>query len=123
MNIALWVAQALLAAIFAGSGVAKSILSKEKLIASGQTGVAPFPLPVLRVVAATEVLGAVGLIAPVATGVAPILTPLAAVGLAIVMVGAGCSHWSLGERKQVFGVNLVLFAICAFVMVGRLAIR
>lgn len=58
---------------------------------------------------------------PRATGIAPVLTPTAAVGLALVMVGAACSHWSLGERKQVFGVNLVLFLACAFVAISRFA--
>ncbi|MFD9418483.1 hypothetical protein ACFWC9_27720 [Streptomyces goshikiensis] len=45
-------AQGLLAAVFMGSGFLKSTQTKEKMIAAGQTGVAPFPLPVIRVVAA-----------------------------------------------------------------------
>lgn len=121
MNISLWVAQGLLAAVFLASGIAKATMSKERLIASGQSGVAPFPLPFIRFIAAAEILGAVGLILPEATQHAPILTPLAAAGLAIIMIGAAFSHWSLGERKQVFSVNLVLFLICVFVLIGRLA--
>lgn len=120
MNIALWIAQSLLALVFLVSGLAKATMSKERLIATGQTGVAPFPLPFIRVIAVLELLGAIGLIVPQATGVAPVLTPLAAGGLAIIMVGAGFSHWSLGERVQVFGVNLVLFAISVFVVLGHL---
>lgn len=120
MNIALWIAQSLLALVFLSSGLAKATLGKERLIATGQTGVAPFPLAVIRAVAVLELLAAIGLIVPQATGVTPVLTPLAAVGLALVMVGAGFSHWSLGERVQVFGVNLVLFLISAFVVFGRL---
>jgi uncharacterized membrane protein YphA (DoxX/SURF4 family) len=119
MNATLWTVQILLAMVFLASGTAKSTLGKEKLIASGQTGVAPFPLRWIRVIARLEILGAIGLIAPGAVGVALALTPLAAVGLALVMVGAAISHWSLGERKQVFGVNLVLFLACAFVAIGR----
>jgi uncharacterized membrane protein YphA (DoxX/SURF4 family) len=119
MNIALWVTQVILAATFAVSGTLKSVQSKERMIATGQTGVAPFPLPVIRGVAACELLAVVGLILPWSTGVAPVLTPLAAVGLAVVMVGAAVSHWSLREYKQVFGVNLVLLLACAFVAVGR----
>jgi uncharacterized membrane protein YphA (DoxX/SURF4 family) len=119
MNIALWVTQVILAATFAVSGTLKSVQSKERMIATGQTGVAPFPLPVIRGVAACELLAVVGLILPWSTGVAPVLTPLAAVGLAVVMVGAAVSHWSLREYKQVFGVNLVLLLACAFVAAGR----
>jgi uncharacterized membrane protein YphA (DoxX/SURF4 family) len=121
MNIALWCAQVLLAAVFLASGSTKSVMSKQRMIASGQTGVAPFPLPVIRLTAACEVLAAIGLIAPWWTGIAPVLTPLAAVGLSIVMVGAGLSHASLREYKQVFGVNLVLLLVCLFVAVGRFA--
>jgi uncharacterized membrane protein YphA (DoxX/SURF4 family) len=121
MTVALWTAQILLGLVFLASGLAKSTMSKEKLVASGQTGVAPFPLRWIRVIAALEILGVAGLILPGALGVAAVLTPIAAVGLALVMVGAAFSHWSLGERRQVFGVNLVLFVACAFVAVGRFA--
>lgn len=119
MNIALWIVQALLAAVFALSGTAKLTQSKEKLIATGQTGVAPFPMPVVRVTAALEVLAAIGLIVPWAAGIAPVLTPLAAVGIILVMIGAAWSHWTLREYKQVFGVNLVIALAAAFVASGR----
>ncbi|HEY5223413.1 MAG TPA: DoxX family protein [Microbacteriaceae bacterium] len=120
MNIALWIAQGLLAATFLWSGIAKSTMAKERLIATGQTGVAPFPLLFIRVIAALELVGAIGLILPQATGIVPILTPLAAVGLAVIMCGAAVSHWSLHEYKQVFAVNLLLFLVCLFVVLGRL---
>jgi len=120
MNTALWIAQTLLALVFLGSGLAKATMSKERLIASGQTGVAPFPISVIRVIAVLEILGAIGIVVPQATGIAVVLTPLAAVGFAVVMIGAAISHWSLGERAQVFGVNLVLFLISVFVVLGRL---
>lgn len=119
MNIALWIAQALLALVFVGSGLAKATMTRQRLVATGQTGVAPFPMPLIRTIAAFELLGAIGLIVPQVTGIAPMLTPLAAAGLAVLMIGAAVSHWSLGERKQVFGVNLVLFLVCVFVVVGR----
>ncbi|WP_331721104.1 DoxX family protein [Streptomyces sp. NBC_00454] len=119
MNIALWIAQGLLAAVFLGSGFLKSTQTKEKMIATGQTGVAPFPLPVIRVVAALEIAAALGLIVPRLTGIAPVLTPLAAIGLAAVMIGAAVAHWSLREYKQVFGANMLLLLVCLFVALGR----
>jgi uncharacterized membrane protein YphA (DoxX/SURF4 family) len=118
MEIALWLVQGLLAAVFLGSGIAKSTMSKERMIATGQTGVAPFPLPVIRLTAAAEVLAAIGLVLPGLVGIGEVLTPLAAVGLMVVMVGAALSHASLREYPQV-GANAVLFALALFVAVGR----
>jgi uncharacterized membrane protein len=64
MNGLLWALQASLAAIFSVSGLAKISRPKERLIASGQTGVAPFPVPVIRVTAFCELLGAIGILVP-----------------------------------------------------------
>jgi hypothetical protein len=117
-NASLWVLQVAVAAVFLFSAVTKGTWSKEKLVARGQTGVAPVPLPLLRLVAAAELLGVLGLILPWSTGVAPILTPLAATGLAVVMVGAATIHLRLGEPRTALG-NLVILASCAAVAVGR----
>jgi uncharacterized membrane protein YphA (DoxX/SURF4 family) len=121
MTIALWIAQALAAAAFLYSGIAKSFMSKERLIAVGQTGIAPFPIPFIRVIAWLEIAGVLGLILPQATGIAVLLTPVAAVGLAVIMIGAAFAHGSLREFAQIFGVNLVLFLLCAFIAIGRFA--
>jgi uncharacterized membrane protein YphA (DoxX/SURF4 family) len=130
MNIALWVVQVVLAALFLVSGLLKGSRSKERLVASGQTGVAPFPLGVIRLTAYAELLAAVGLILPRLTGVAPVLTPLAAGGLAVVMIGAMLSHGTLLRRDRAAGrgnrearnvaANVVILALCVFVVVGRL---
>lgn len=116
--MALWIGQGILAVVFFGSGLAKLVMSKERLIATGQTGVAPFPLPVIRLTAASEILAAFGLILPRLLDIAPVLTPLAAVGLMIVMVGAALSHASLKEYPQV-ALNFALFLLALFVAVGR----
>lgn len=118
MSETLWVVQVLLAVVFLASGALKSTMSKERLIATGQTGIAPFPLPVIRLTAICEVLAAVALVLPGLVGIAEVLTPLAAIGLMIVMVGAAVSHTSLREYPQV-GVNVLLFALALFVTVGR----
>jgi uncharacterized membrane protein YphA (DoxX/SURF4 family) len=121
MNVALWIGQGLLAVIFLGSGSLKISMSKEKLIASGQTGVAPFPLPVIRLTAACELLAVLGLVLPRLTGVAPILTPVAAFGLVIVMIGATASHLSLREPRQA-GATTLIPLICVLTAVGRLTL-
>jgi uncharacterized membrane protein YphA (DoxX/SURF4 family) len=130
MNIALWTVQILLAAVFLGSGMVKGTQPKDKLIATGQTGVAPFPLPVIRLTAFAELLAAIGLVLPWLTGIARVLTPVAAACLIIVMIGAMASHTTLLRADRAAGrgnrearnvaANLVLTALCLFVVVGRL---
>jgi uncharacterized membrane protein YphA (DoxX/SURF4 family) len=119
MNIALWAGQLILAAVFAVSGTAKFTMARERLLATGQTGIAMFPMPVVRFTAAMEVLAAVGLVAPWLSGIATILTPLAAAGLCVVMIGAAWAHSRLREPRAV-AANTLLFALSAFVMLGRL---
>jgi hypothetical protein len=118
MNVALWICQGLLALTCAVSGSLKSTMSMDRMLATGQTGVRDFPLPLIRVVAACELLAALGLVLPWSTGVAPVLTPLAACGFAVIMAGAAVSHSRLREPGSV-AANAVLFALCAFVAVGR----
>jgi uncharacterized membrane protein YphA (DoxX/SURF4 family) len=126
MNTTLWIAQILLAALFLGSGLAKSTMSSERMRATGQTGAAALPLPVVRLTAICELLAVVGLIVPRLVDIAPSLTGWAAVGLAVVMVGAMVSHSRLavtqGNSKEWrnVGANVVILAVCVFVALGRL---
>lgn len=118
MNLTLWILQGLLAVVFAYSGLAKSTMSRQRLIASGQTGIALFPMPVVRVTAVSELLAVIGLLLPWASGTARVLTPLAAVGLCVVMIGAASSHTRLREPWAV-AANVLLFAAALTVAVGR----
>ncbi|OBF61576.1 DoxX family protein [Mycobacterium sp. 852002-53434_SCH5985345] len=118
MNLLLWTLQVALAALFAASGLAKISQPKDRLIASGQTGVTPFPLPVIRVTAFCELLGAIGIVLPRLVGIAAFLTPLAAFGFAIVMVGAIGSHAYLREPRNV-AATVTIFAAAVTVAVGR----
>ena len=121
MNAMLWTLQAVLAAIFTASGLAKISQPKDRLIASGQTGVAPFPLPVIRVTAFCELLGAIGILLPRLVGVAEFLTPAAAGGFAIVMVGAMASHAYLREPRNV-ALTVAIFIAAVTVAVGRVLV-
>ena len=118
MNPLLWTLQGSLAAIFIASGLAKISQPKDRLIASGQTGVTPFPVPVIRVTAFCELLGAIGIVAPRLVGVAEFLTPAAAGGFAIVMVGAIASHAHLREARNV-AATVAIFIAAVTVSVGR----
>lgn len=119
MNMAIWAVQLTLAAVFAVSGTAKLTMTRQRLLATGQTGVAMFTMPVVRFTAAMELLAVVGLVAPSLTGIGQALTPLAAAGLCAVMIGAAWAHTRLHEPRSV-AVNTVLFGLAAFVVVGHL---
>lgn len=119
MNIALWAAQLILAAAFGASGTAKLTMTRERMLATGQTGVAMFPMQAVHFTAVMELLAVVGLVAPGLIGVGQVLTPLAAAGLCAVMIGAAWAHTRLHEPRSV-ALNTVLFGLAAFVMLGRL---
>ncbi|WP_433527109.1 DoxX family protein [Nocardia pseudovaccinii] len=120
MNIALWIGQIVLAVVFTASGIAKATQSKEKLVEMGQTGVAVFPKPVVRLTAYAELLGVIGIIVPWWTGIAPVLTPLAAVGFAVVMIGAISSHIRLREPRNI-AITTTILVIAVLVAIGRFA--
>lgn len=118
MNIALWILQLLLALGFAASAVMKGTWDRERLVQSGQTGVQGLPIPLIRFIAVSEALGALGLILPMASGIAPSLTVFAALGLAVIMMlGAGV-HLILREPRNVT-TCVVILAVCLLVAFGR----
>jgi hypothetical protein len=119
MNVMLWSAQVILAAVFSYSSFTKGFWSRARLLAAGQTGVAGVPLPLLRFVAGAEFLGVLGLLGPGLVGVWPMATPLAALGLAIVMIGAAAIHVAQNELR-VAVLNMALLLLAAFVCVGRI---
>jgi uncharacterized membrane protein YphA (DoxX/SURF4 family) len=120
MNTITWIFTGVLAVVFTISGVLKSTMSRARLISSGQTGIAPFPMPLIRLVAVCELLAVAGLLAPWLTDTARILTPLAAVGLVFVMIGAATSHSSLREPRST-AANAIFRALAAFVAAARFA--
>jgi uncharacterized membrane protein YphA (DoxX/SURF4 family) len=118
MNLALWIVAIVLAAVFAGSGLMKQFVPKDKLVTAGQGWAQGFNPTSIRLIGLAEILGAIGLVLPGAVHIAPILVPLAAVGLALVMVGAVVVHARRNETVNV-AVNLVLIALAVFVAWGR----
>ncbi len=117
MGIALWVAQVLLAVAFLGAGATKLSQPKEKL-AKNMAWVEDFSQPVVRLIGAVEVLGAIGVVLPALTGILPWLTPLAALGLVLLMVGAALTHLRRTEYGNI-AMNVVLLVLAAFVAYGR----
>jgi hypothetical protein len=119
MNLALWIVAIVLAAAFAGSGLIKLFVPKDKLVNSGQGWAQDFSPRSIQLIGVVEVLGAAGLILPAVTHIAPILVPSAAIGLVLVMVGAGVVHARRNEAMNI-AVNVVLLALAVFVAWGRL---
>ena len=119
MNLALWIIAIVLAVAFAGSGLMKLVVPKDKLVTAGQGWAQDYSSTNIRLIGLVEVLGAVGLVLPAALHIAPILVPLAAVGLALVMVGAVVVHARRKEPMNIV-VNVVLIVLAVIVAWGRL---
>jgi len=115
MNIALWIIQALLAALFLFAGGMKLVMPVEDILKQ-----MPLPLPgwFLRFTAVVELLGGIGLILPWLLNIKPGLTPLAAAGLVIVMIGATVYALAAGEIASVL-LPLVVGILAGFVAYGR----
>jgi uncharacterized membrane protein YphA (DoxX/SURF4 family) len=118
MNLALWIIATVLAVAFAGSGLMKLVVPKDKLVTAGQGWAQDYNPTNIRLIGLVELLGAVGLVLPAAVHIAPILVPLAAVGLALVMVGAIVVHARRKEPMNI-AVNVVLIALAVVVAFGR----
>jgi len=116
MNIALWIAAGLLAALNLAAGVMKLAQPRDKL-AESMAWAAHFSDNAVRAIGALEILGAIGLVLPAVTGIAPVLVPLAAVGLALMQVGASISN-ARYEPNRV-PLNVVLILLSLFVAWGR----
>jgi len=113
MNRALWVIQALLAALFLYAGGIKFYLPIEEMAKQVQLS-GTF----LRFIGVCEVLGGVGLVVPWWTGKHRWLTPLAAAGLIVIMIGAvTVTAVYIGPKDAIFPA--VAGVLLAFVVYGR----
>ena len=113
MNVALWIIQVLLAALFIFSGGMKLVLPIEKM----QDPVA-LPGLFLRFIGVCELLGGIGLILPSLLRIRPGLTPLAAAGLVVIMIGAVViSAMYMGVASAL--IPLLVGILAAFIAYGR----
>ena len=117
MNIALWIAQVLLALLFGMAGMMKTF----------QTSKAKGQLPwaknrsdrFVQFIGISEILGAVGLILPMLTGILPWLTPIAAIGLSLIQLLAIFTEHLPKKEYNVIPVNIILLAFAVFIIAGR----
>ncbi|RTE06423.1 DoxX family protein [Paenibacillus whitsoniae] len=117
MNIALWIAQILLAAMFLMGGLMKT--TQVAKVKSTMPWAKNASNGYVRFIGLSELLGAIGLIVPYATGIALVLTPIAAIGLGIIMVLAISVH-ARQKENQAVAMNIVLLALAIFVAIGRM---
>jgi putative oxidoreductase len=120
MNIALWIAQGLLAAMYLAAGILKTFQTAKarEQMSWAKNRSDGF----IRFVGTSELLGALGLILPLVTGVLPWLTVLAALGLTLIQFLAIFTEHLPKKEYNVIPVNIVLLALAAFVVVGRWAL-
>lgn len=119
MNVALWIAAGLLAAVLLVS-TSKMFVPRERIAAVGRAGewVMDFSPGALRAIGTLEILGAAGLILPAVLDVAPVLVPVTAVCVALLFVGAATMRLRRGERLTILA-DLAYLALAVFVAWGR----
>lgn len=120
MNIASWIVQVLLAAMFGMAGAMKTfqIAKAKEQLPWAKNRSDGF----VRFVGTSELLGALGLILPLLTGILPWLTPVAAIGLILIQLLAIFTEHLPKKEYNVIPVNIVLIALAVFVVIGRWAL-
>lgn len=119
MNIALWIVQGLLAAMYLMAGSMKAFQPAKVRENPQMTWAHSRPDGFIRFVGTAELLGALGLILPMLTGILPWLTPIAAAGLTLIQVLAIFTEHLPKKEFNVIPVNVVLLGLAVFVIVGR----
>jgi len=119
MIIAVWIVSGLLALVYLGAGAMKLVSPKERLV-KNMAWVEDFSAPVVKLIGALEILGALGLVLPVLLNIAPVLTPLAASGLVALQLVAIIVHLRRSERMIV--PNAVLLLLALFVALARFGV-
>ena len=114
MNVALWILQALLGALFVFSGVMKFVMSVEEMTKQMPS----MPGWFLHFIGVCEILGGLGLILPGLVRIRTGLTPLAAACLVIIMIGATVVSAMIGPVAMAL-LPLLVGLLLAFVAYGR----
>ena len=119
MNLTLWIAAGLLAAVAMAGGVTKTFVPKAKLAAAhGGEWTAGASVGFVKTLGVLELLAAVGLILPAIVDIAPVMVPVTAVCWVLLMIGAMITHGRLGQFELVM-LNLFYLALAAFIAWGR----
>lgn len=123
MNLTLWIASALLAAVALTGGISKTFVPKPKLAAhEGGEWTRNASVGFVKTLGVLELLAAVGLILPAVVDIAPVMVPVTAVCWVLLMTGAMITHGRLGQNKLVM-LNSVYLLLAVFVACGRFALE
>ena len=107
LHVALWILQALLAALFLWHGQFM-VFPPADMVAMINENIGPG----LRVfIGVAEILAAAGLTLPGLTRILPFLTALAAAGLMIVMASASIFHLFRGETASAISAAVILLLV------------
>lgn len=118
MNIALWVIQIVLAVKLLTAAYSHALRPDPNKMPHGLQRWGAATRPLLLLSGLGMLFGSICLVLPGALGLWPGLTPWAAAVLAVLMlVGAGL-HLGCRDKPNAW-VGLVLFALAAFVAIGR----
>lgn len=117
MNIALWVAQGLLAAMYLMAGTMKTFQTAK--VRPTMTWTQGRSDAFIRFVGVSELLGALGLILPMVMGMVSWLTPIAAIGLSLIQLLAIFTEHLPKKEFKVIPANVVLLGLSIFVIFGR----
>jgi uncharacterized membrane protein YphA (DoxX/SURF4 family) len=117
LNIALWIAQVVLAASFIWAGMMKLFQPIEKL-SEMWLWTSQVPDVLLKFTGIVDLLGGIGLILPSLLRIKPKITPMTAIAIVVLMVCASIFHIVRGEASQI-GANIVFVLIAAFIAWGR----
>ncbi len=123
MDIALWIAAGVLAAVALAGGATKVFVPKEALSnTSGGGWTRNASVPFVKSLGMLEILAAVGLILPAVVGIAPAMVPITAVCWVMLMVGAMITHGRRGESGLMM-LNLSYLVLAAFIAWGRFVLE
>ena len=119
MNLTLWIATGLLAAVALAGGITKAFVPKERLAEQrGGEWTRGADVGFVKILGALEILAAVGLTLPAVLDIAPVMVPVTAVCWILLMAGAMITHGRLGQFMFVM-LNSVYCALAVFVAWGR----
>jgi uncharacterized membrane protein YphA (DoxX/SURF4 family) len=120
VNIALWIAQGMLAALYFTAGGMKAFQTARFRENPQMDWANKRSDNYLRFIGVAELLGALGLVLPTLTGIFPVLTPLAAIGLTLIQILAIFMVHLPRREFSSLAMNLVLIAMQIFIIIGRL---
>ena len=118
MNLALWIATGVLAAVALTGGISKTFVPRERLAkVTGGGWTAEHSTAFVKTLGVLELLAVPGLL--LSATVAPALVPVTAICWVALMVGAMITHGRRGEFPLV-ALNAVYLALAAFIAWGRI---